>query len=205
MNELTMDDMIGLAKFHIASVVEKLKGDEDFIPFMTILDSSGDMNYVTVPMPDHGERQELYDALLAICLSCQATKVVFAGIGWMVMGSADGSMPPVRPSRDPNRREVVTVAGMDGDNRTVFLAELKRTNGTVSLGKWTPTMMAGGMIQKSIIHGIRLAKSAEDVPEVSALIREMRIRGNEGDIIQSIVAIIRQERARRISDIASRN
>lgn len=163
-----MSELMEIARRHVESLVEDLKGDEDFMPFLNILTHDRQIVYAGLAMPDSGApRDGVADVMMALCATHRAAEAVFASTVWMVIrkADADGEWPDMEgivPSEHPDRVETVFLASISGARLkgTTYSAPVIRENNTVRLGEWTDSEGVGmtGRFGDAIIAGMKFGE-----------------------------------------------
>ncbi|MBV5343245.1 hypothetical protein JZU68_06410 [bacterium] len=111
-------------------------------------------------MPEtHGERIELMRFLGQMAAKSgrvnQLKQVFMVSEGWMVMASKD-KPAMIRPSHDPNRKEVLIIAGMQMRERKKHLKlfEILRDNNenVIGLEEFTPTTQKNEAVENPLLE-----------------------------------------------------
>ena len=158
-----MSELVKKAQKHIELQMRDLTGDQDFLPFMTLLNPQGEITFVGMEMPDDDKAKDALAATMtALCLLHNATEAAFASAAWMIDCSETGEVPKVMPSKHPNRVEAAFVFSATAEGRMAMSsANVIRENDGVGVGLWTDMDAAdaiGGRFGDAIRHGIGLAK-----------------------------------------------
>lgn len=162
-----MSELMEIARRHVESLVEDLKGDEDFMPFLNILTHDRQIVYAALEMPEGEARDGVADVMMALCAIHRGTEAVFASTVWMVTrkADADGEWPDMEgivPSQHPDRVETVFLASISGARLkgTTYSAPVIREDNTVRLGEWTDSEGVGmtGRFGDAIIAGMKFGE-----------------------------------------------
>lgn len=194
------NELVESARWSIVRDVDRLEGDDDFMPFMLVNGANG-LIYVGVDMPEFGSpRDDIADVLMAIVVIHEGTEAVFASMAWSLVAMS----PEERKqwgNRDfaehPDRKEMVFIVYMGPDGGVFHSAPVTRENNTVRLGEWNgredTDLRLGGRFARALGAGIALAR---DMPaEMVDYARKEIAAGNERDVMEHLVRAYRRARA----------
>jgi hypothetical protein len=147
--------------------------DGNHVPVLIVEGSRGLAISQMRDVPDtHDERLDLMRSMgQAAAMSGklgQLRQVFFISEGWM--SEANGGKPPdLRPSQDPNRKEVLIVSGLElkGQQKYIRIFEMIRNPNqrVVDLSELSPPHDKGGMIEIPLLdafaQGFRIAFQAQ--------------------------------------------
>jgi hypothetical protein len=162
-----MNDTLNLlahARHHVEELVNDLRGENDFMPFMTVRRRDGQEGYLGM----HGMEDETKDDLAAVMFGMivthQAVEAVFASCSWMVafpknQEGGELKVDLVRPSEHPDRFEAVMMEHATRDGGACYTAKLHRRDGRVLLGEWDKLDASGGggRFADAMFAGLRMA------------------------------------------------
>lgn len=131
--------LVDIAKKHAESMVAELSGEEDILPFVSLIDRDDRLHIAGIVMPAEDEGKDaVADMIVALCILHQPKEITFICTAWMV-ASTDGKLPEARPSQHPDRKEIVFVlsTSVDADGEVSMIsAPVIRENNLVGLGLW---------------------------------------------------------------------
>jgi hypothetical protein len=163
-----MNDTLNLlahARHHVEELVNDQRGENDFMPFMTVRRRDGQEAYLGM----HGMEPETKDDLAAVMFGMivahQATEAVFASVSWMVAYPRDQvpgvlNVDLVQPSKHPDRYEAVMMEHATRDGGTCYTAKVHRRDGRVYLDEWDQldtSNAGGGRFGDAMFAGLRMA------------------------------------------------
>jgi hypothetical protein len=160
-------------EFLIQQAKEVTLRDGSHVPMLIVEGSRGLAIGQMEEMPDtHAERSDLMRSLgRAAAVSGKVGRlkqVFFISEGWMSMAE-NGKPPNLRPSQDPNRKEVLIVSGLElrAQQRYLRIFEMIRSpaNDVVDLAELVPPHAKDGRIEVPLLEafaqGFRLALQAQ--------------------------------------------
>jgi hypothetical protein len=183
-----MSSLVEEAQHHVESLVADLEGDNDFMPFLTIACLDDKVVYVGLAMPGEEGKNDLADVMGALTAAYRAQEVVFASVSWMVKADSREGLGHRMPSEHPDRVEAVFLLHVTGDmNDIMHSAEVRRTNGRVTLGAWDSfdATEVAGRFGEAIHRGMVL--SANLPPEMVAYIEANFAAGNDEEVIGPLI------------------
>jgi len=167
---------------YIEKMVQDLRGEEDFAPFIIIKDHKGDARCVMLTMPDDpNEKDTVADTMTVFCGIYRATEAAFAAVGYQSRNAKE-SERLLRPSEDPNRVEVVILNVVNSDNSVLHTADLIRENSLVAVSLWdAPDGRAEGRFSDALQLGIGLGQAMP--PDMTKFFDEELAKGREEEMI----------------------
>lgn len=160
-----MSELMKHAQRYIERQMRDLSGDDDFLPFLQLLNDRNEIAYVGLAMPeDPDEKDGLADTITALCMVFRPVEATFASVAWMVTfpneESAKGS---VAPSRHPDRIETAFLTRVAADGAiSASTANVVRENNMIGVGLWADMesgpMVIGGRFGEALQRGIALAR-----------------------------------------------
>lgn len=191
-----MSRLVDYAKQHIESILKELKGQEDFLPFLTAECRDSDAQiYMGVCMPDEEEgKNAVADTMLAICAIHRATEAVFASMTWLVEGYAaqQGMRQGIRPSESMDRIEVAFLHHARNTEignvlHTAHTAPVIRRDNTVRIGEWSSygKALSAGRFADAIRQGMDLGGRMP--PDICAHIDSEIAAGHEDNLVKSMI------------------
>lgn len=167
----------GEYKASFENLIQKAKEitlqDGNHVPILIVEGSRGLAISQMRDVPDtHGERLDLMRSMgQAAAMSGKLGRlrqVFFISEGWMSVAN-QGKAPEMRPSQDPNRKEVLIVSGLElkGQQKYLRIFEMIRNpdQRVVDLAELIPPHAKDGTIEIPLLdafsHGFRLAFQAQ--------------------------------------------
>ena len=201
-----MSELVEMAKQHVASLMEDLTGEEDFMPFMNIRTHDGMIAYVGLEMPEGGEaRNRLGDVMMALCAIHRATEVVYVSTSWLVKRNLTTDpigddetpeRPAVMPSEHPDRIEVVAIMAISGERLegSTACASVTRENNTVRLSDWDDAEGVGiaGRFGNAIIAGMKFGEKIP--PDMCAYVDAEIAAGRQDELIRLMLRALNSVR-----------
>jgi hypothetical protein len=185
-------EILDKAQQFIEFATLSLEDEEDFVPFVIVIDERDKEFFVGFgEMPTGAEAKDaLADMIMALCIVHGATEVVFGSSAWSVEPSTkeDIDLPP---SENPKRKEVAIVSAANSAGvKDVRIASMVRESGKVGVGLWEqlPLSSATGRFAEALHMGIKL--SSKIPPEIRDYLREQIEAGLMKDIISSTMSVI---------------
>jgi hypothetical protein len=100
--------------------------DDDWLPMMFFHTPSGVMNIIAIPMID-GRKDDTASAIRSMLAMNKATDAVLLTSAWMVARPAGTpGVADLRPSEQPDRREVLVLTGVDDATAITRVAAIHR-------------------------------------------------------------------------------
>ena len=173
-----------------------LSGEEDFVPFVIVIDERDKEFFVGFGhMPDEPEgKDHLADMITALCIVHGAVEVAFGSSAWSALTSVDDNSD-VPPSKRPNRKEVAFISAANSAGiSNVCVASMVRESGKVGVGLWEQLPLAGvpGRFAEALHMGIKL--SSRMPAEVRDFLREQIEAGLMTEVVSSTVSVIEEAR-----------
>jgi len=150
------------AQQHIESLVQDLRGEADFMPFLITRRGGQEFYFGLAAMADE-TKNDIADLMGAAVTVTQPDEAVFASVTWMVQ-APKGTNPEFRPSEHPDRKEVVMVLHVTRDGSCMYSAALHRRDNRVLLGAWDRlgAEATGGRFADAIHAGMKVGAA---IPE----------------------------------------
>lgn len=186
------------ARRHVESLVEDLEGNDDFMPFMTIVCHDDKVAYVGLEMPDEEGKGDIADVMAAMTAAYRAKEVVFGSVSWMVKSAKKEGLG-MMPSEHPDRVEAVFLLHITGDGDTMHHAEVRREDGTVFLDTWDSfeaDSNVSGRFGTAIHMGMKL--SANLPPEMVEYMEANFAVGKEEEVVGPMVRAFHHLRMGRV-------
>lgn len=173
-----------------------LEREEDFVPFVIVVDERGREFFVGfAQMPTEPEAKDrLADMIIALCVVHGAVEVAFGSAAWSAETTVDDTSD-VPPSKRPNRQEVAIVSAANAAGvKNVTIASVVREGGKVGIGLWEqlPLAAIAGRFAEALHMGLKL--SGKIPPEVRAFLREQIEAGLVQEIVTSTMNVISEAR-----------
>lgn len=184
------------AQKYIEFATLSLEGDDDFIPFIIVIDEQDREFFVGFgQMPSEPDgKDRIADMIMALCIVHGAVEVVFGSSAWSAETSVDDDLT-VPPSERANRKEIayVSAANSAGINDVRF-APLVRENGKVAVGLWEELFSSAitGRFAEAMHMGIKL--SGKIPPEIRDYLREQIEAGLIQEVVTSTANVITEAR-----------
>jgi len=184
------------ARTYIAAAVGDLRGDNDFMPFMTYVAHDDTVGFAGLAaMGEQAERDGLADSMIGMLAVNRAREALFASCVWHVQAASREALGGKMPSECENRVEQVFVLHVDPDGNDHFhFANIHRIGGRVTLGLWRHELAvkgAGGRFGEALHIGIRMGRDMP--PEMVAFI-DAHMEHNFDQMMSSIVKAIGKHR-----------
>ena len=173
-----------------------LEREEDFVPFVIVIDERGKEFFVSFGhMPTEPEaKDQLADMIMALCVIHGAVEAAFGSAAWSAKTSVDDTSD-LPPSGRPNRQEVAVIsAASSAGVQAVRIASVVRENDKVGIGLWEqlPRTAATGRFPEALHMGLKLSKKMP--AEIRDFLREQIEAGLIEEIISSTLDVITEAR-----------
>ena len=164
MNDATLS-LLEHARHHVEELVKDLRGEKDFMPFMTVRRRDGQEGYLGMHGMEDDNKDDLAAVMFGMIVAHQAVEAVFASASWMVAYPKDQkpgvlNVDLVRPSEHPDRYEAVMMEHATNDGGACYTALLHRRDGRVYLDEWEQldiSAQGGGRFGDAMFAGLRMA------------------------------------------------
>jgi len=195
-----MTELVEHARQFIERQVEELRGEDDFMPFMTYTAHDGTVGFIGLAaMGEQAERDGLAASMTAVLTIYRATEALFATCAYMVRVQTREEMKGLTPSQHPNREERVFMHHVDPEGVDRFhSAKIHRIKDRVALGAWeteygedTAMKDVGGRFGDAIHMGLTMGSQLP--PEMIAFI-DAHIEENSDQMVSTFVKVISQLR-----------
>jgi len=186
-----MTELLEHARQFIEREVEDLRGEDDFMPFMTYTAHDGTVGFAGLAaMGSQAERNGLAASMTAMLTIYRATEAVFATCAWMATMTSEERVTTM-PADHPNRREEAFVLHVDPEGHDHFhSAAIHRIKDRVTLGAWNQDddmVAVGGRFSQAMHAGLTMGSQLP--PEMIAFI-DAHIEEDADQMLSTFVKVI---------------